>query len=81
MLAGLATHWQAGPILATGEVAGEARMVLNPADTRDKVGQVIEATPELVSTAFTLAQEAAPIWQSTPPQDRAATLPVSYTHL
>jgi RHH-type proline utilization regulon transcriptional repressor/proline dehydrogenase/delta 1-pyrroline-5-carboxylate dehydrogenase len=74
MLAGLATHWQAGPILATGEVAGEARMVLNPADTRDKVGQVIEATPELVSTAFTLAQEAAPIWQSTPPQDRAATL-------
>ncbi len=74
VLAGLAVQWQAGPILATGEVMGEAHALLNPADTRDKVGMVSEATPEIVGTAFSLAQEAAPIWQSTPPQDRAATL-------
>ncbi|HQT46745.1 MAG: trifunctional transcriptional regulator/proline dehydrogenase/L-glutamate gamma-semialdehyde dehydrogenase [Acidocella sp. 20-63-7] len=73
-LAGLHEDWQAGPILATGEFEAAARPLLNPADLRDKVGLVREATPEMVDAAFGAAQDCAVIWQSTPPQDRAAVL-------
>ena len=75
MLAGLATQWQASPIVGGGEVEGAAfQPVLNPADRRDEVGRVAHALPGQVALAFSLAQDAAPIWQSTPPAGRAATL-------
>jgi RHH-type proline utilization regulon transcriptional repressor/proline dehydrogenase/delta 1-pyrroline-5-carboxylate dehydrogenase len=74
MLAGVDTRWHAGPILASGPVEGQARPVLNPADLRDTVGSVIDAPPDIVDAAFTCALATAPVWQSTPPQDRAAVL-------
>ena len=74
LLAGLEFSWQAAPMLAEGEVEGAARTILNPADPRDIVGSVIEASPALVDGAFRFALEAAPIWQATPPVDRAAVL-------
>jgi len=73
-LASLGTAWQAVPILARAEGEGTARDLINPADRRDRVGTVVEATPDVVDAAFGGALEAAPIWQATPPEDRAAAL-------
>src|SRR5713101_1965043 len=57
------------PLLADGAREGSARDVTNPADRRDRVGTVIEATADLVDEACTLAKP----WQE-PPAARAATL-------
>jgi RHH-type proline utilization regulon transcriptional repressor/proline dehydrogenase/delta 1-pyrroline-5-carboxylate dehydrogenase len=65
--------WQAGPTGAPWE-AGRAQAVRNPADRRDVVGQVLEATEAQVDAALAAAQDAAPIWQSTPPAERARCL-------
>jgi RHH-type proline utilization regulon transcriptional repressor/proline dehydrogenase/delta 1-pyrroline-5-carboxylate dehydrogenase len=48
--------------------------VLNPADHRDLVGRVREATLDDVDAAIASAQGAAASWASTPPATRAATL-------
>ena len=75
VLASLATTLQAGgplaavPLLADGPRGDTAREVTNPADRHDVVGTVIEATPEHVDAACTLARP----WQEPPPA-RAATL-------
>ena len=74
LLAGSAAPLAATPLLGDGPVAGIARPVLNPADRRDQVGTVEEATPEIVARALEIAQNTAPIWQSTPPSERAACL-------
>ncbi len=46
----------------------------NPADRRDIVGEVVEATPAVIERAFAAAMEAAPVWHATPPAERAACL-------
>lgn len=79
LTASAAIAWTAVPLLADGdksggERSGEARPVLNPADRRDVVGSVVEATPELVEAAFRHAEAAAPAWAATPPAERAACL-------
>ena len=48
--------------------------VLNPSDLRDVVGHVQEANVEDVDNAIQCALNAAPIWQATPPAERAAIL-------
>jgi RHH-type proline utilization regulon transcriptional repressor/proline dehydrogenase/delta 1-pyrroline-5-carboxylate dehydrogenase len=48
--------------------------VLNPSDLRDVVGHVQEATVEDVDNAIQCALNAGPIWQATPPAERAAIL-------
>ncbi len=68
---GAARDWQAAP--TCGE-AGPAQEVHNPADHRDRVGHVVEATPAQVDTALALASGGAPGWRATPPADRAACL-------
>ncbi len=73
-LAALDATWAARPILASGEVDGQAQPVHNPADLRDVVGSVVEATPEVCARAVALALAEAPVWQATPPADRAAIL-------
>ncbi|WP_246514486.1 trifunctional transcriptional regulator/proline dehydrogenase/L-glutamate gamma-semialdehyde dehydrogenase [Neoroseomonas soli] len=65
---------QAVPLLADGAAVGEARAVRNPADHRDVVGEVIEATPKVVETALAQAEAAAPGWAATPPAARAGLL-------
>jgi RHH-type transcriptional regulator, proline utilization regulon repressor / proline dehydrogenase / delta 1-pyrroline-5-carboxylate dehydrogenase len=64
-----ATPLEAAPVLANGPRQGEPRDVTNPADQRDVVGTVIEATPYHVEAACALARP----WQEPPPV-RAATL-------
>jgi RHH-type transcriptional regulator, proline utilization regulon repressor / proline dehydrogenase / delta 1-pyrroline-5-carboxylate dehydrogenase len=68
VLAGLAATLQEGqpvvamPVLADGPRKGEGQPVTNPADRRDTVGTVVEATPDLVDAA---CQQAEP-WQEAP---------------
>ena len=75
VLASLATTLQkaapltAAPVLADGPRPGTARDVTSPADRRDVVGTVIEATPDLVDEACRLAKP----WQDLP-APRADTL-------
>jgi RHH-type proline utilization regulon transcriptional repressor/proline dehydrogenase/delta 1-pyrroline-5-carboxylate dehydrogenase len=64
--------WRAAPSQAT-DVSG-ARDVLNPADHRDIVGQVREATAAEVAAAMQAALSAAPVWAAVTPGDRAALL-------
>jgi len=62
----------ARPLLADGARGGTTREVRNPADGRDLVGQVIEASPDIVDAA--LAQADAAAWGALPAARRAAIL-------
>ncbi|WP_321854258.1 aldehyde dehydrogenase family protein, partial [Paraburkholderia tropica] len=75
LLASAHHPWRAAPMLADIDLAeGTARDVRNPADHRDLVGTVVEATSEHVSAALSHAVAAAPIWQATPVDARADCL-------
>ncbi|WGV22168.1 MULTISPECIES: trifunctional transcriptional regulator/proline dehydrogenase/L-glutamate gamma-semialdehyde dehydrogenase [unclassified Pseudomonas] len=74
MLATAHNDWKAAPLLACAASEGVAAAVLNPADHRDVVGHVQEATVVDVENAIQCALNAAPIWQATPPAERAAIL-------
>ncbi|MEJ8851564.1 trifunctional transcriptional regulator/proline dehydrogenase/L-glutamate gamma-semialdehyde dehydrogenase [Variovorax rhizosphaerae] len=75
--ASAAESWTAGPLLAEPKAASSARVtaaVLNPADLRDVVGEVQEATLADVDTALDSAQREAPRWAATAPSERADQL-------
>ncbi|HEX6137950.1 MAG TPA: trifunctional transcriptional regulator/proline dehydrogenase/L-glutamate gamma-semialdehyde dehydrogenase [Casimicrobiaceae bacterium] len=76
--AGAASAWTAGPLLESDREAAhgadDARPVPNPADHRDVVGRVTEATPADVDAALQTAADFAPVWASTRPAVRAAAL-------
>ncbi|MFJ2984560.1 MULTISPECIES: trifunctional transcriptional regulator/proline dehydrogenase/L-glutamate gamma-semialdehyde dehydrogenase [unclassified Pseudomonas] len=74
MLATAHNDWKAAPLLACAASEAAAAPVLNPADQRDVVGHVQEATVADVDNAIQCALNAAPIWQATPPAERAAIL-------
>ncbi|WP_051320991.1 trifunctional transcriptional regulator/proline dehydrogenase/L-glutamate gamma-semialdehyde dehydrogenase [Rhizobium mesoamericanum] len=65
--------WTAAPTGQTA-VGPSARDVFNPADYRDVVGTVREATAEEAAAAAVIALEAAPSWASVSPTERAALL-------
>ncbi len=65
---------QAAPMLGCPVQNGSFQPLLNPADHRDIVGQVQEASEVDVDNALMCATSAAPIWQATPPSERAAAL-------
>ena len=65
---GAARLWMAG------DGTGPALPVRNPADHRDIVGQVIEATAAEVDAAIGRAAAAVPSWQAVLPSERAAIL-------
>ncbi|MCP1652669.1 trifunctional transcriptional regulator/proline dehydrogenase/L-glutamate gamma-semialdehyde dehydrogenase [Pseudomonas nitroreducens] len=65
----------AEPILGLADAApGEAQPVRNPADLRDVVGHVREASEADVNNAILGALSSAQIWQSTQPSERGAIL-------
>ncbi|QEY64013.1 trifunctional transcriptional regulator/proline dehydrogenase/L-glutamate gamma-semialdehyde dehydrogenase [Metapseudomonas lalkuanensis] len=66
--------WRAQPMLGCPASEGASEPVLNPADHRDVVGHVQNATTADVGNAVLASITAAPIWQSTPPVERAAAL-------
>ena len=80
LLASTNTAYQALPMLGNEhpgcdtEAPTQFQQVVNPADHRDVVGQVSEATVALVDQALACALASGQIWQSTPPAERAAVL-------
>ncbi len=66
--------WRAAPLLGVDVPAGATQPVRNPADARDTVGVVQEATPADVQRALDAAVQAAPSWAATPPAARADAL-------
>ncbi|TBV06607.1 trifunctional transcriptional regulator/proline dehydrogenase/L-glutamate gamma-semialdehyde dehydrogenase [Stutzerimonas kirkiae] len=66
--------WRAAPILAKPATPGAASPLLNPADQRDIVGQVSQASTQDVDDALQYALNSAPIWQATPADERGAAL-------
>ncbi|MDN0074309.1 trifunctional transcriptional regulator/proline dehydrogenase/L-glutamate gamma-semialdehyde dehydrogenase [Crenobacter sp. SG2303] len=73
--ASVKTEWLAQPLLGSGDVTdGERQPVTNPADRREVVGAVIEASVAQVDEALSLAEAAAPRWAATLPTERAACL-------
>ncbi|WP_368169814.1 trifunctional transcriptional regulator/proline dehydrogenase/L-glutamate gamma-semialdehyde dehydrogenase [Aeromonas sp. R4-3] len=80
LLASTNTVYQALPMLGNEQpgcdidAPTQFQHVVNPADHRDVVGQVSEATVELVDQALACALSSGQIWQSTPPAERAAVL-------
>ncbi|MDT8275233.1 trifunctional transcriptional regulator/proline dehydrogenase/L-glutamate gamma-semialdehyde dehydrogenase [Roseomonas mucosa] len=69
-----AQDWRAAPLLAGMKGQGLPRPVLNPANHRDRVGMVVEASAEAVGSALHIAAEAAAAWAAEPPEARAACL-------
>lgn len=80
LLASTNTAYQALPMLGNEQPGCDTKaptqfqQVVNPADHRDVVGQVSEATVELVDKALACALASGQIWQATPPAERAAVL-------
>ena len=80
-----AFEWQAGAMLGMADAeftqpsaadndALPPQPVCNPADRRDQVGRVREATLEDVQGALTIAERGSADWAATPPDARAAVL-------
>jgi len=78
MQASAGTAWSAGPMLAAGDESeadsGRAQPALNPADHRDLVGSVQEASLEDVERALQSAVACASAWASTPAAMRGQAL-------
>jgi RHH-type proline utilization regulon transcriptional repressor/proline dehydrogenase/delta 1-pyrroline-5-carboxylate dehydrogenase len=77
LLNSAAHEWRAMPMIADAGIewnAEKARPVKNPADHRDVVGHVLEATTSDVKQALDQAEHAFGIWSATPVQERADCL-------
>ena len=72
--ASAAQAWHAAPLLAGPMQPLPPQPVRNPADHRETVGTVAEASAADVETALAAATAAAPRWAATPPLERADTL-------
>jgi RHH-type proline utilization regulon transcriptional repressor/proline dehydrogenase/delta 1-pyrroline-5-carboxylate dehydrogenase len=83
LLAGTRSDWRAGPMLAhpSDDTPHATLPVLNPADRRDRVGTVSEATVDEVAVAVAAAAAAAPRWHAVAPAARAAILEGAADHL
>ena len=71
------TTWQAMPLLGNDDVAWKAalaKLVFNPADQRDAVGEVIFAQRAHVEHALQIASLQQAVWQATPAIERAQAL-------
>jgi RHH-type proline utilization regulon transcriptional repressor/proline dehydrogenase/delta 1-pyrroline-5-carboxylate dehydrogenase len=67
-------NWRTAPIIGGYPTGGEGEAVHNPADLRQTVGRVVNATAKDVDTAISRAARAFPDWAATPARERAACL-------
>ncbi|GLK54583.1 RHH-type proline utilization regulon transcriptional repressor/proline dehydrogenase/delta 1-pyrroline-5-carboxylate dehydrogenase [Methylopila capsulata] len=72
--AGADHRWRAEPLLADGEAEGTSVAVTNPADRRDIVGHVVEASADVIERALVDAEAEADAWAQTPGGERARRL-------
>ena len=64
-------QWSANPMLGASQGAGKARTLTNPANDKDVVGDVIEATTDQCYEALDLAITGASEWRDQSAQERA----------
>ncbi|QAX81556.1 trifunctional transcriptional regulator/proline dehydrogenase/L-glutamate gamma-semialdehyde dehydrogenase [Candidatus Pseudomonas adelgestsugas] len=74
LLATAHNSWKAVPMLGCVSSNEIALPVLNPSNLRDVVGHVQEVTIKDIDNAIQCAINTGPIWQATPPTERAAIL-------
>ena len=65
---------RAAPIVGGTELAGTKTSVFDPSDRRREIGTVVAAGPGAVEQALARAVHAAPSWNNTPAEQRAAIL-------
>src|SRR5438874_2599718 len=65
---------RAAPIVGGTELAGAKTPVFDPSDRRRQIGTVVAAGPGAVEQALARAVHAAPSWNNTPAEQRAALL-------
>lgn len=65
---------RAAPLIAGRSRSGTPRLALSPADRREAVGEVVEATGEDALAAIATAAGAQPAWDATPAARRAGIL-------
>ncbi len=70
----LKRQWHAGPIVGGIERAGAGDPISDPSDRRRRIGTVANASPDAVEEAIARAARAAPSWDQTPADSRAAAL-------
>ncbi len=66
--------WQAEPLVTPAAAHGESREIINPADPDDRVGRVVDASPETVERALESATEGFAEWSAIPLATRVACL-------
>jgi RHH-type proline utilization regulon transcriptional repressor/proline dehydrogenase/delta 1-pyrroline-5-carboxylate dehydrogenase len=74
LAAALARPWRAAPLVGGIELPGKPRPVLDPADRRRQVGEVVEADSSQLEQALARAERAAPSWEAMPVSERARVL-------
>ena len=66
--------WCAVPVIGGEHRSGDATALMNPAAESERVGSVVQATPEQVEEALALATAARRAWDETPADQRAMRL-------
>ena len=69
-----AREWTAAPIVNGKTLGGKSRTIDNPADIRERVGRVWEATPGIAAQALAITADAFTSWRRTDAEYRAAIL-------
>ena len=72
--AGAGLVWTSAPLVGERIVDGPRRIARNPADHRDIVGHVVDASAAAIESAFVHAMASAPAWAARVPVERAACL-------
>jgi RHH-type proline utilization regulon transcriptional repressor/proline dehydrogenase/delta 1-pyrroline-5-carboxylate dehydrogenase len=65
---------RAGPIVGGLDAAGTGKPVFDPSDRRRQIGTVVSAGADAIEQALAQAARAAPSWNDTPAEERAAIL-------
>ena len=66
--------WSAAPLVGGVPVKGKAHAVYNPADSSQRIGEVIDTTADIARDAFERALRAQILWDDTPAGARADAL-------
>ncbi|MDE0156424.1 MAG: bifunctional proline dehydrogenase/L-glutamate gamma-semialdehyde dehydrogenase PutA [Gammaproteobacteria bacterium] len=67
-------EWTAFPMVNGKTLGGKSRTIFNPADIREQVGRVWDATPGIAAQALTVTAEASASWRRTTGEHRAEIL-------
>ena len=67
-------EWAAAPVVNGQSLRGKSRTIYNPADIRERIGRVWDATPGIASRALAVCADAFPSWRSSAAARRAGIL-------